>query len=302
MRHPTRDLRAFVDDELDTGRRAAVARHLDRCPSCRGEVAEERRLRSRLRAMAPPPPAPGLEDRIAVSAAAAARRPPARPATARGALAVAAGLGLAGVVVIAGTYVVGSNLGGVAEGQRASLAAGWEAASTTEELDDASLDRLRDSGWTCPELESLGLELVSARAVQIAGEPAIELQLAGEDEQIIVYEQRPGAGGQARQAAPSAVNALTGRPAGEDGFVPDPDSVGAQLWEHPDDPGVAVLASSSVTYTLESSLPVRSLPEAIDELALTESARLVPASAPDTDLLDRIVRGLSDFTMPGPPW
>lgn len=296
MRHPTRHLRAFVDDELPDGRRLAVLRHLEHCPSCRSEVAEERRLRSRLRALKVPSPAAGLAEGIPLPPPGAAPRQ--APASARGALAVAAGLGLAGAAVVGGAYLVGNNAGEVAEGQRAGLTAGWAQASTQEELGPDGLQALRSSGWTCPELDGLGLELVSAKAVEVAGQPAVELELEGRGERITVYEQRPGARGAGDEAA---VNAVTGRAVGEDGFVPDPDSVGAQVWEHPEQQGLVVLASSNVTYTLKSSLPVRSLPEAVQELSLTESARLVPASGAEQDTLERILRGLRLFSEPGAP-
>ncbi|CEA08748.1 hypothetical protein BN1051_02106 [Arthrobacter saudimassiliensis] len=296
MRHPTRDLRAFVDDGLPDGRRRAVSRHLEQCPSCRAEVAEERRLRSRLRALKVPSPAAGLSEGLPLAAPEAQPRQAA--VTARGALVVAAGLGLAGAAVIGGAYAVGNNVGDVAEGQRAGLTAGWAQASTQDELGPEGLQALRASGWTCPELEGLDLELVSAKAVEVAGQPAVELELEGRGERITVYEQRPGARGAGDEAA---VNAVSGRAVGEDGFVPDPDSVGAQVWEHPEQPGLVVLASSNVTYTLKSSLPVRSLPEAVQELSLTESARLVPASGADQDALVRILRGLRLFSEPGAP-
>jgi anti-sigma factor RsiW len=66
----SRRLSAYSDDELTAGARAAVARHLARCPACTGALAELGRVREVLRA-APhtEPPAEGwerLRERMAV--------------------------------------------------------------------------------------------------------------------------------------------------------------------------------------------------------------------------------------------
>lgn len=47
---------AFVDDELAAGPHDRAARHLERCPDCAVEVAEQRRARTALRAADAPTP------------------------------------------------------------------------------------------------------------------------------------------------------------------------------------------------------------------------------------------------------
>lgn len=51
---------AHVDDELAAGPRDRAVRHLDRCPSCAAEVAEQRRTRSALRGADAPTLPPSL--------------------------------------------------------------------------------------------------------------------------------------------------------------------------------------------------------------------------------------------------
>jgi len=52
----------YVDDALDAAARAALEEHLDICPSCQQQAAEERDLRLRLQALALPEPRPAFED------------------------------------------------------------------------------------------------------------------------------------------------------------------------------------------------------------------------------------------------
>ncbi|MCU0271207.1 MAG: zf-HC2 domain-containing protein [Acidimicrobiales bacterium] len=51
IRHPRRDLDAYLDDELDGHRAERVAVHLARCPRCRRRAADTCRIRRSLRAM-----------------------------------------------------------------------------------------------------------------------------------------------------------------------------------------------------------------------------------------------------------
>jgi anti-sigma factor RsiW len=54
----------YVDDALDEGPRAQLEAHLDSCPACSEQFADERAVRSRLRALPAVPPRPGLEDEV----------------------------------------------------------------------------------------------------------------------------------------------------------------------------------------------------------------------------------------------
>ena len=68
---------AFVDGELDAEAAAAVAAHLAACPSCRVQAEGERELRARLRALLPPEPPAGMEDRVRTTARRSSRALPA---------------------------------------------------------------------------------------------------------------------------------------------------------------------------------------------------------------------------------
>ena len=73
---------------------------------------------------------------------------------------------------------------------------------------------LRDAGWSCPELTELGFTLASARTLQVAGHPAVALELTRNGETITVYEQRPRQG----DANPEVLHAVSGKPVAEEGF------------------------------------------------------------------------------------
>ena len=76
----------YVDGVLDDATRAAVEAHLSGCAACTEQVAYERALRARLRALAPVEPGPALVGKVR------RRLRPARPNVSRILLASAAGL------------------------------------------------------------------------------------------------------------------------------------------------------------------------------------------------------------------
>src|SRR2546428_702730 len=64
--HPLEDLSAYLDGELDGGRRAAVESHLAACDSCRGRLAPLRATARLIAALPSPVPARSLVPRVAV--------------------------------------------------------------------------------------------------------------------------------------------------------------------------------------------------------------------------------------------
>ena len=294
MRHPKRHLREFLDEELPARRRAAVQAHLSRCAACRCQVEEERRLRSRLKAMKVPSPREDLASRI-VADSAAAGEPRERTGQGRGRYAVAIGgiLTLVSGFVLAGAYVLGS----LAEEplsapQQAHLLAGWNQLAEQRSLSAEEVGNLRASGWSCPELTELGFTLASARTLQVAGHPAVALELKRNGESITVYEQRPRQG----DANPEVLHAVSGKPVAEEGFSAPAGTpaTAPRVWRDESRPGEAVLSARNVTYTLAASVPEETLSSVVGELSLSESARLlVPARNPDSGAVDRVLNGLA---------
>ena len=64
--HPLEDLSAYLDGELDGGRRAAVESHLAACDSCRTRLAQLRATARLIAALPLPVPARSLVPRVAV--------------------------------------------------------------------------------------------------------------------------------------------------------------------------------------------------------------------------------------------
>ena len=281
-------------------RRRAVEAHLSRCASCRAAVAEERRLRSRLRALRVPSAGPQLSHRIAAaSAGRAPETPDPRGAASPDRHILAAGAALAAVaaVLLGGAYAAGALLEVPPDtGARTTMAAAWQEVSGSRPvvLGPEQLASLRDRGWSCPELADLGLELDSARALQVQGQPAVEMVFTGEGEQIRLIEQHPVPG----QDQQPVVNAFTGRPVAADGFTALGSDKGPAVFGSDEHPGQRVLAAGDVTYTFDSSLPVKSLPEAVEELFLLESARLAPPGD-GAEPMERLVHGLAVFARNG---
>lgn len=323
MRHPSRYLREYVDAELPPRRQAAIEAHLSRCLTCRAAVAQERRLRSRLRALRTPPAGADLREKIllGVSAQHEARlRPGPRisrgpdltegagipvdvaldPRRDRRAVFLAVGaLAAAGAAVLGGAYLTGSLLD-VPQGSTstADLASTWSdvAGGAGNELTGGQIARLRAQGWVCPELQQLGMTLDAARAVRIAGRPAVEMTLTGEAGDITVYEQRP----LASENGHPVLNAVTGRPVTDDGFERRQTRMGPEQWTDPERPGVWVLAARNVTYTLESRHADSPLAQAVSEVSMAESTRFVdPGNTARDEAMERIRRGLTVLTRGG---
>jgi hypothetical protein len=105
-------------------------------------------------------------------------------------------------------------------------------ALTTEQIGS-----LRQEGWACPVLESMGFHLESARAVVRGGQPAVELRLSDGDHYAKVVEQHAGS------------TAATLRPAGQ--------QAGQQAAAPQDSapPWTATYTAGGRTFSFESDLP-----------------------------------------------
>ncbi|MBP3044528.1 zf-HC2 domain-containing protein [Arthrobacter jiangjiafuii] len=303
MRHPKRLLQEYLDDQATPSRAAAVQAHLARCAACRAEAARERRLRSRLRTAEVPVARPELREHTDLAARRAAggdaggyaaepdpaaHRRRHRLISAAGAVAAAVGLVLSTAYLL-GSWNNGESLNNAAPG----LAAGW-----TEVTDGAggtlSADQITDlraRGWACPELRSTGMSLVAAKAARIDGQPAVVMTLQGQGSTVTIYETRPAG---SSSNAP-VVDGVTGRAVKDEGFVLQEQEPGRpQVWLHPQRPQQAVLAAEGVAYTVDAAPPGEVLDNAVREISLTESSRLVlhpPESA--QGVWDRIQRGLA---------
>ncbi|WP_225219444.1 hypothetical protein [Arthrobacter gallicola] len=248
--------------------------------------------------MSIPRPEEDLARRIMAGGASLPAAEETKPPRTRARYAVAVGsiLTLVSGFVLAGAYVLGT----LAEEplsapQQAHLLAGWSQVAENEpaELSREQLQKLREAGWSCPELKELGFTLEEATATHVAGQPAVALVLARNGEKITLYEQRPGDG---ETNAGVVLHAVTERPVTEEGFTLQTGNptTSPRVWQDPAKPGQAVLSTGNVTYTLASSAPREVVAGAVSELSLTESARLlVPSKGRDSGPMDTVMRGFS---------
>lgn len=206
------------------------------------------------------------------------------------------------VATLTAAYALGSEVQQdefVAAGGSASITQSWQsiATETPASLTANQIDQLRDDGWFCPELRTMGFELVGAEALTVDGRPALQLELDDGEHFLTIYEQR-GRGESTADSTP--VNAATGNTVAEDGF----EEVGGTertVWVHPGRAWQLVIDSGSVTYTVVSTLPVADMPRTVSQLMLTEHSQLA-YSRPDTpdDPMSRILRGLEKLAQPSP--
>ncbi|MDQ0735607.1 anti-sigma factor family protein [Arthrobacter agilis] len=323
MLHPHRSLQDLVDGELSDRRRIAVERHVSRCASCTASVARLRSLKSALLGLRNPSPDPGFQQRLLSphvgsgstprssaereertgSSAAFVRAHHERTAPRRRhrTLVLAGGSAVAAASVLAAAYVVGSEAVPVtAEGARGATAlrAGWDsvAPQTPTYLDTGQLETLREGGWYCPELESLGFTLQSAEGITVGGRPTLELVLENDGDTVTVYEQRKV--GDAGGLDEPPLNAVTGSPVSSDGF----EHIGGadrDIWVRSGEPWQVVLDSPTVTYTVVSDLPAAAMPQTLNQLVATEHAQLsLSPQGQDDSMMARIIRGLSRITHP----
>lgn len=324
MRHPTRFLTDYVAGELSFARQRAVEKHLLRCAPCHEVVEQEQAIRRRLRSTSTPGPSEDLFERIlrgSVAGPGDSCQPGAAAGTGgmpfdvvggepagesivhrnRAVIAVGSGLAVAAVATLTAAYALGSEVNSddlTAAGSSASVTESFQtvAAAAPTSLSSTQIDQLRDDGWFCPELQTLGFELVRAEALEIEGRPTLQLDLSDGSHSLTVYEQR----GEAPGTESTPVNAATGNTVQEDGF----EEIGGTeqtVWLHPGRAWQLVIDSGSATYTVVSTLPVADMPRAVSQLMLNEHSQLA-YSRPDapSDPLSRILRGLEKLAQPAP--
>lgn len=207
----------------------------------------------------------------------------------------AAGAAAAVGLVLSTAYLLGGwSLGPALTTSAPGLAAGWSDVTGGEgsQLTAEQIDALRTHGWACPELQAVGMSLVSAHSVRVDGQPAVLMKLEGNGRSVTVYETRADGG-----TPEPAVDGFSGHAVTDEGFVlrDEKRALGwPQVWVHPQDSQHAVVSSPRVTYSIGAAPDHQVLEDAVSEISLTESSRLV-RHVPDTaqGLWDRIQRGLS---------
>jgi anti-sigma factor RsiW len=320
MRHPTRSLTDYVADELSPARRYAVEKHLLGCARCRKVVQQEQSIRRRLQSTATPRPSEDLCERILRRSASAPGEQ--RGTAVEGAFAaaagdhaetvplyrnralIAAGSGLAVVAVatLSAAYALGSEgdpQGPVATASYASVTESFQtvASGAPAGLSSGQIEQLRDDGWFCPELQTLGFQLEHAEALDIDGRPTLQLDLSDGSHSLTIYEQRGATAG----TVSAPINAATGNTVQEDGF----EEIGGTdqtVWLHPGRSWQLVISSGSATYTVVSTLPVADMPRAVSQLMFNEHSQLAYSRQDDVpaDPLSRILRGLGKLAQPAP--
>lgn len=320
MRHPTRSLTDYAAGELTPARKRRVEQHVLRCPRCRDALDAEETLRHRLRNATTPSPSDDLFERILSESALALRPIPGsepklgrlgppqqgirREAVARRkrtALALSGCTAVVAAATLTAAYALGSetpSVDSMAAGASTSVTESFRsvAADTPSTLSAAQIEQLRQDGWFCPELHSLGFQLERAEARRLDGRPTLELHLSDGRHDLVIYEQRSGTG----SSAEAPVNAATGNTVLEDGF----ENVGGteqSVWLHPGRAWQLVIESDSATYTVVSTLPVSDMPRAVSQLMFTEHSQLA-YSRPEVphDPVSRIIRGLGKLAEPAP--
>lgn len=317
MRHPKRFLIDYVAGELTPARQRAVEKHLLRCAPCHEVVEQEQAIRSRLRTASTPNPSEDLCERILLRSAARPDGVQAEVPAAvgidgepldesfkhrnRALIAMGSGLAVAAVATLTAAYALGSEVDSddlVATAGSASISESFQtvAAGTPTSLNSNQIEQLRDDGWFCPELQTLGFRLERAEALEIDGRPTLQLDLSDGSHSLTIYEQR----GEGSETEFVPINAVTGNTVHEDGF----EEIGGTeqtVWLHPGRAWQLVIDSGSATYTVASTLPVADMPRAVSQLMLNEHSQLA-YSRPDApaDPLSRILRGLAKLAQPAP--
>jgi hypothetical protein len=218
--------------------------HVRSCPECASAVHRERQYIERLREAAIPPASQDLTARLLqqthVLAMAPCEPAPGPYRTAK-VIALAAGgtAAAAGVLAVSAFALAGDPLPMAAD----SAAAGFvqqppQVPADGRELSAGQLAGLRSEGWVCPELESLGFHVLSAKATTLDGRPVVEMELSDGQYHATVLEQHGG-------ATPAA-----------DGSVSIRSSA----------PWTAVFQGSGRTLTYESDLPADRADDALPVL------------------------------------
>jgi hypothetical protein len=254
-------------------------------------MRRERQYLERLR-QAPIPPASDdltarLLARTSVLAAeplpAAAHTPPPRTAVRMLALTAGSTVAAAGVLAVGAFAAAGDPE--TAAGAATSAALSQVSSQTPADgrtLTEEQLSRLRAEGWACPELEAMGFQLESARAVVIDGQPAVSLRLTDGSHYATVTEQHAtGTQGQAVSAQLDSALELGGS-----------------------SPWTATYRTPARTFTYESNLPANQADDAVpilQRLASQTTAGVAAAahepdgSGPVESLGARMQRGINNI-------
>jgi hypothetical protein len=132
-------------------------------------------------------------------------------------------------------------------------------------LSAQQLSELRKDGWACPELASMGYQVVSARAMMQDGHPAVELHLSnGEHHATLLEEHLEGSG-----ASGTQLSITQGAP-----------------WQ-------AVYASRVAVLRYSSDMPAEQAAAAVPELVKAgDSLVASPTANPAETWNERLQRGL----------
>lgn len=172
--------------------------HVRTCPECTTAVHRERQYIERLREAAIPPASQDLTARLLQQTHVLAMAPcePSRSPH-RGAriIALAAGgtAAAAGVLAAGAFALAGDALPMAADAAAASFVQqSAHVPADGRELSAEQLAGLRTEGWVCPELESMGFHVLSARATTLDGVPTVEMKLSDGEHYAKVLEQHGG--------------------------------------------------------------------------------------------------------------
>ncbi|MDP9888131.1 anti-sigma factor [Pseudarthrobacter enclensis] len=260
------------------GRHQRTGSHLEACQECAATVRRERQYIERLRDAPIPPASDDLTARLLARTHHLAAQEPVPPQqggpsrVAARALALTAG----GTVAAAGVLAVGAF---TAAGDPGSGAAGDSDAAFSHvssqtpadgrTLTDAQLATLRSDGWACPELQSMGFHLETAKALIVNGQPAVELRLTDGSHHATITEEHPV---QASAQAPQAGDAQ-----------PQPQGEGIhQEWDGTN--RAATYRTAGLTITYRSDLPAGVSDDALPILKrmADTAAEGVAAAVPDS--------------------
>lgn len=171
--------------------------HVRTCPECSSAVHRERQYIEKLREAAIPPASKELTARLLQQThvlAMAPREPTHGPYRGAKIVALAAGgtAAAAGVLAASAFALAGDPLTLASGSAAASFVQQPQVPADGRELSAEQLAGLRSEGWVCPELETLGLHLLSARATTLEGRPVVEMTLSDGQHHATVVEQHGG--------------------------------------------------------------------------------------------------------------
>jgi hypothetical protein len=187
--------------------------HVRTCPECASAVHRERQYIEKLREAAIPPASQDLTARLLQQTHVLAMAPcEPTPVPYRGAKVIALAAGgtaaAAGVLAAGAFALAGDPLPMAADSAAASFVQQPQVPADGRELSAEQLAGLRAEGWVCPELETMGFHVFSARATTLDGRPVVEMKLSDGQYYATVLEQHGGgssgadAGVSVRSSAP----------------------------------------------------------------------------------------------------